>query len=325
MNDKPIDVLFVSRYDWANVGYHFACALQRVGVNARAIKEFPHRFYGGAECRVVNGVEAVKKIVKKAKCVCIMHSVEHAALKQMRPILETKFLAVFHGGRAYRQGHKKINRFYNPRVSLTLIQTHDLLNLGATSPVWVTPPLDVDKIVPKYYSDGRYRIGHFPRDATCKRTAEIRNVMRRLATEFQVRTKKAPYVFTFTENKVPWKDNLKRMGNCDIYLVSLSRADEKGFPTNSWGYTAIEAAALGTSVITVFHNKREYEAEFGPCPFPAIRNDDDMLREVRKAVQQDPEDLVKSQKEHRAWAERVCSYEAVGERLKRAFEIGLSA
>lgn len=312
---KPLDVLLIARHDWANVAFHFANALNRVEVRAKAIKEFSHTFYKGNECEVVTSHEVFKQYLKAARSIVVVHSTKHKFLKQYPGILKQKFSAVFHGGKAYRQGARKLNRMYNPVVNVSLIQTYDLLGLGAKNEHWVTLPLDVKAIQPNYFSDGAYKIGHYPRDAKLKRSALINETLKRVNHSYR-KGRPHPYSYETSTARLQWKKNLDRMRSCDIYVVSMSLVDNLGFPTAEWGYTAAEAAACGDVVLTAFKAKDEFEKEFGPCPMPRITSAEDLYRELRCALSMPESALKAEQVRYRRWAENTVSYEAVGERLK---------
>lgn len=309
----------MAKHDWANVGYHYANALNRVGVQAKAVKEFPHTFYENGQAEVVQERGRMRALIRGAECICIMHSALHSALKPLKAEWRKKFVVVFHGGKAYRHGHQKLNRFFNPQVNMTLVQTHDLLGKGAKNEHWVNLTLDVSNIKPRYYQGGRYVVGHFPRDSKLKRTQDIQRALSEVVGSYRARQKRAPFVSRVNTDRLPWHRNLKRMSLCDIYLGSMSMQDPLGFDTGEWGFTAIEAAAVGDIVLTAFVAKGPYEKAFGRCPFAPITSHQDLVRHLRQTIETPPGRLIELQREHREWAERVCSYEAVGNHLKSLF------
>jgi len=182
------------------------------------------------------------------------------------------------------------------------------------------PAVDIVKIKPKYLQeDGKIVIGHFPRGKD-KGTNEINKVVKLFAKSNS--TFKERFVYAFSNSRVTWEENLKRMAACDIYIESLSQGSAT---TNKhdWSITALEAAALGKLVITNFDHGRLawYKEEYGPCPLRVANSAKGLGRRITRLLYMNWKQIREIQHQMRKWVETQHSYEAIGKRLKDALGV----
>lgn len=300
-------ILIASKDDWANVGYTFQRAFQAVDIDALAVSLHRHGFgYPNQAKRIKPG--QIIDLARSAKGILLMHS--QCIVPQ--PLVKKRFSAIFHGGSKYRNNPYGINGVFNQFVNATLIQTNDLLGFGARNEHWIIPPVNTNAIrPPRKRKPGKLRIAHYPRPFGNKGTDEIVRTIQK----FQ------PHQFEFkmTTERVKWPQSLQRMSECDIYIESLCR-EVRGKPVGEWGITALEAAALGRIVITVFGGKEKYAKEYGPCPILDVRNGDDLEYELDRLIRMGKTKLRGIRRATRKWVCEYHSFEAIGERLKRIFE-----
>jgi glycosyltransferase involved in cell wall biosynthesis len=306
--------LFISLYDWANVGDYFAKALRSVEVGALSVIRHKHPYDYTTDSVRFNGLGQLQSIANKYDVLVYMHT------ELWKLNTEGKRVAAFHGGTRYRdQGHILVRQF-NRVVDVTMIQTADLLGKGAKNEVWIFPPVDTDYLQPIYKTDKNPLVfGHYPRNMRYKGTRAVLDVLR---------TKRVNILFD--GKVVPWKENMKRVSLCDVYVermslhrgptyaaaIKVTAKDIYRTRTGVWGVAAMEAAALGKIVVTndVYH--KEYEREFGACPL-LIANSPDELKDVVDWLKVLPiEGVLELQKKTREWVVDKHGFKAVGERLK---------
>jgi len=309
-----VDVLIVAKSDWSNVGFSFAKALQTVGVNARAIKAFPHKFDYPEEAEVFPNVAAARPLFQQAKAVLFMHS--HAGWRPPDFRFDKKFTAVFHGGTPYRRNPRGMNDLFNPKMDASIIQTADLLGLGAYNEHWVMPPIDTEAIPASRSLHKPLTIGHYPRSADAKGSDVVNRVVLGLKADEDIKT---DFEYLHSDQQLAWRENINRMAETDIYVERQRYVNVDGKRVMEFGVTAIEAAALGCIVVSTFNSRGIYEDNFGPCPLIEANCEDDFRDRMRELLTAHPNKLRAIKRQMRAWVEKCHSYEAVGERLKQVF------
>jgi hypothetical protein len=300
------DVVFACINDWANVGWVFKASLESVGVSAVALRTGKAHPFGYPEQAKGATLEEIQKEIDQARAVMFMHTQWPGDL-----VLEGKKVAVFHGGSWYRQEPERWNAFWNPKVDVTAIQTADLLDKGAKNQVWIMPSVDTDFLEPnRWFAGGKLVFAHYPRKASKKGSGHFLSAM-------------APYhgkksIFHYSEGKVPWLDNMKRLSLCDVYLESQehTRRGKTGKkPLGFWGTAAMEAASMGKIVVTCFRQRKRHEEEFGKSPIMAANNPEELATILRRLHAMPIEEIVRRQQAHREWAVRCHSRKTVGRRL----------
>ena len=310
-----IDVLIVAKHDWSNVGYSFQKALEAVGVRAKAIKAFPHSFEYPEQAEVITDVSSVKGLFDEAKAILWMHS--RADFRPPGFDYSKKFNVVFHGGSPYRRNPAGVNSVFNPFCRATIIQTGNLLDLGAVNEHWIMPPVDVDVLPTRKMLNHPPTIGHYPRLPELKGTETINQVVYGLLNDPKY---DGDFDYLHDVEPIDWDTNIKRMANCDIYVESQMYVDQAGNPVMEFGVTAMEAAGLGCAVATVFRSKGRYEDTFGPCPIIACNSQDELRSELGHLLRGHKNKLVSLRRKTRAWVEDYHSYPATGKQLLTVFD-----
>jgi glycosyltransferase involved in cell wall biosynthesis len=302
-----MQVLIVSvKRDYANMSYTLEQCLKEVGVDAMAIvkgswrphhakKVDPARFY---------------KFAKKAKIVQFMHSV-HKNLK----LTKKQRVFVYHGGSRYRENYEKMNKIFNPIVEKSIIQTGDMLGLGAKNEVWLLPAVDTKSIKPVYKRrSDKIIVGHYPSGPLAKNTKGINEVIGRLKADFGHK-----FTYAHSTDRVNWNKNIKRVARCDIYIEACNPMLKGKHSTRKygeWGVAGVEAAALGKVVVTHFLSQERYAKEYGKCGLVVANSLDEVESQMRKLLSLSDEKLLAMQEASRAWVEKFHSHHAVGKRLK---------
>ena len=289
-------VLFINNNDWANVSYDLAKSLGCCGIEAKAITENLHPFNYPEQAVQVRSQPGIQEFVDDSDVVVFMHSWYTSANYR------GKHLFAYHGGTAYRQYSDVLNQFFNPIIEGAIVQTYDLLNMGAKNEKWLLPAVDTGKIQVAEVKNDILTFGHFPRHPDIKGTKVICDLMQSLKDDFKFR-------FLASTEIVPWEKNLERMGECDVYIEELA-------PPYEWGITTLEAAALGKVVITDFKGLNSYQAVYGDCPLLVSNTPEELRDRVIEAIEMNRADLLLKQRDTRKWVETYHSYEAVGERLR---------
>ena len=304
-------ILIVATHDWANMAYKYQESLKAVGVDVKAVTiNYPNR-----SC-IPNYAEkcSMKKIrsfAKSTEIIQFMHS------QYLDLGVSNKRIFVFHGGSAYRRNPNKKNNLFNPIVEKSIIQTPDLLGLGAKNEVWVPAGVDTKKIKPIYERQGeKIIVGHFPSSPLAKSSAEINIVMENLT-----KTLGDKFEYVYSSKMLDWNKNMERVSKCDIYIdactpILKTKKYPKGHVYGEWGVAAPEAAALGKIVISHMLSYKRYEQEFGECEV-RVANSLKMIRKTLKTLLSKTDDeLLQIKKDTRMWVEKFHSYEFMGRRLK---------
>lgn len=307
-----LDVLLLAKADYSNVGYLYAEALQSVGVNAEAWAVNPSPRKYDRHAYLFNSLkDDVLPLAQKAKAILFMHSRLVSAIN-----IEDKFITVFHGGSRYRNKPEKMNQIFNPIVDKSIIQTGDLLDLGAKNQVWILPCIETELFAPDYERhDSKRIIAHYPHKGYVKGTETIYNVLTRLEDNDVYCNNKEGWKWYINDITVSWEDNLRRIAGCDIY-IEATKSELREKPYGEWGLTALEAAALGRVVITHFRSYERYLKEYGPCPLVIANNERELEAAVRKVLEMSWDEINDLKRATRAWAEKYHSLKVIGQRLK---------
>jgi len=293
-----MDVLIVAKNDWANMGYRLQECLRKVGVDAKAVTlsiNYSCKPKHAKICEVKN----MQKYVNDSKIIQFMHS----EFECFNLNISKKRVFVFHGGGRYRDNPNERNKIFNPIIEKSLIQTGDLWDLGAKNKVWVLPPVDVNLIQPVFNKNNRIVISHYPSSAKLKGSDIIDTVMAKIKPTFNDK-----FVYKFSDKRVSWKEQIKRLSKCDIYIEQMLLGE--------WGVTALEAASLGKIIVTNFKSYDKYLNEYGSCPIIPANSEEELVDVLVGLLNKSEDELLNLKKATRDWVCKNHSYEAVGKRLK---------
>lgn len=297
-------IVMLSVNDWANVGGVYQECFTRVGLDAVSLCTVKHRFnYPNHSTWINPGL--MKEYVKDADVVMFMHS----EFIDTGVDLKDKIVAVVHTGSKYRQNAKSMNEFFNSIVDVTF-SGGDVLGMGAKNEIWIQPAVDVKALQPVYKNNNDpYIIAHYPTGT--KGYPIIQDVINGLTNR--------NFVFRYDANNIPWKEHLKRVYECDIYIEDMMD-NQRGIPLLIYGIQTIEAAAQGKVVCTRFPIVDKYEKEFGKCGIQVANNAIQLTHVLESILSSKKEDFIKMQKESRKWVEKCQSYEVIGKRFKKIFK-----
>ena len=311
-------VLLISKKDYARVGYLLAKSLNKVGIHAiSTTKEMSPRHHNREQSRIYTNQNKLLKLTRQANTIVYMHSI----LTPITNVRRAAKIFVFHGGSIYRRKYYEKNKVFNNIVDASIIQTGELLGLGAINEQWLLPPVDTELIQPKFGIHKSITIAHYPSNKRkpehdIKGTLSINSVINKLKKipnlNFKYMHKDA---FAVTP-RVSWKRNLRRMSRCDIYIESLN-IDSTSDNQHDWSVTALEAAALGKIVITNFRNQQRYEKEYGECGLLVANSKKELENILLKLIHSSPEQLIELQRKTRKWVETHHSLKAIGLRFKK--------
>jgi hypothetical protein len=292
-------IVILSVNDWANLGYTFSKCLNEVGLDALALTQCKiSKYKDSAE---MANTKFMKKKALEADVIIFMHS-KHINLGMD---FNNKKVFVFHGGSKYRHNSDKINKIFNPIVDKTIIQTSDLLGLGAKDERWMLPPVDTKKLIPNYHRliSNKLIIGHFPSSRVEKGT----DIINEVANDLLIKSHNLMYLYD--DSKVSWEENLKRIALCDIYIEQIRWGE--------WGVTALEAAALGKIVITNFKSLNRYRQQYGDCQLMVANNKVELRDTIKNLLTWNDNYIDEKKKLTRKWVKDNHSYKSIGNRLKQ--------
>jgi len=301
-------VIFLAARDYANVGWAYMQALKSVGIDVQGFKIASHPFGYANEMNVITSGKhpEVQKLVDSSDIIQIIYS---SLGKMDININLNNNIVIHHGGSAYRKCFASLNGFWNCRAKAAIIETPDLLHLGAKNEQYITSPIDTDMLSPKFY-DGNHplRIAHYSSSPfiRTKGTGVIINILNNLKKEFD-------FDIHTSNKQVSWRDNIERVSKCDIYIDQLSKAGEYGVSTK-------EAAALGKIVISSHMGVAEYNKVFGDTKVVVSNTPKDLENNLKWLLSQSPENIRRIQQETRNWIVAKHSYVPIGHRLKKIYE-----
>ena len=303
-------VLIVAKNDWANMAYRYQESLKEVGVDAKAVT-LSVNYSCKPDHAEICKLNKIKNYAKSAEIIQFMHS-EYFNLN-----VKNKRIFVFHGGTRYRVDPHTKNKIFNPIVEKSIIQTGDLLGLGAKNEVWILACVDTKKIKPIYKRQSdKIIVGHFPSSPIVKSSKEINKVMNNLKKRFDHK-----FEYIYSPTKLNWDKHIERVSECDIYLDACTpmlktKKYTKGSKYGEWGVAAVEAAALGKVVISHMLSYESYEQQFGKCGIQIANSLKEIENNMIKFLFMNNEELLQVRKDTRAWVVKHHSYHAIGKRLK---------
>lgn len=308
--------------DFANVAYTYQEALKSVGVNAiaYAMRPLHNLMYNNKATPFRVHDETQMNNMIKAKVIIYMHSHYSPRLNIDYRELAKKKLMVFHGGTQYRRQSVALNKkFAVVGVDTVLIQTLDLWHLAPKATrVWMLPAIDTDTLKPSFQPMKRTKsIAHYPHLSHFKGSDTINRVMDRLIKDKELCNL---FDYTFDEKTASYKANIERINNCDIYIESLSQAENVN--PHDWSVTALEAAALGKIVVTNVMDIKMYEREYGPCALQAANTEEQLYDVLKNLITMKSNiEFQRMKSASREWVERLHSYKVIGERMKRVIGV----
>jgi hypothetical protein len=333
---KPIDILFLTRHDWANTGYDFwRMALMR-GYNAIMFKGAPHRFEYGTEAPLHPSLTGIpislypvivmapylETLLASTYCVHFLAS----TYVQTNWDYSNNKVVVQHGGTTYRNYPERANAIFNKIAHKTVVQCPDLLELGANNEHLIYYPIDYAKItrtmgstwLPSFLPNQVIRIGHFPSDPAVKGTHRILRVIKKLENDPLFRGR---FQYSGIQNAegyshhVRWPEQLQRFNSCDV-IIETCNPTIGGKVFGEWGNTALEAAALGKVVVTNHLHDDRYQRSYGePCPLVVANNEKDLEQELKTLINMQPSHMIDIMKRQHRWAVELHGLEATAKRL----------
>ena len=303
-------VLIVCRSDWANMGYKYQESLKEVGVDAKAVTVNINYSCKPKHAEICK-LPKMRSYAKSAEIIQFMHS-EYFDLG-----VKNKRFFVFHGGSRYRINSNSKNKIFNPIVEKSIIQTGDLLGLGAKNEVWVLASVDTKRIKPVYKrKSNKLIVGHFPSNPMVKSSNGINKVMKRLRKKFGNK-----FEYVYSPKSIVWNKNIDRVSECDIYIdgctpILKTEKSPNSYKYGEWGCAALEAAALGKVVISHMLSYKRYEQEFGKCGIEVANSFDEVEKQMIKLLSMSDGELLQVRKDTRLWVEKFNSYYVIGKRLK---------
>lgn len=307
-----MDALLLTGIDYANTGYRFMQSLKSLGLNVEMYKRYRHLFEYPAQAVIEKDRKTLRKKAEQSKVVHFVHS----QFVDTGAVLKSKSVVAQHGGSRYRNEHKELNAFFNPLVQATIIQTPDLLGLGAKNESYIVSPVDTDKLPPVFQRcDSKVlHIGHFPSDSVIKGTATILSVLDRLKD--MGLGNRFHYVGLTQDAPVTWEENLERVRHCDI-LIETCNPILNGHNFGEWGNAALEGASLGKIVVTNCQSQAVYESVYGPIGLQIANDEAKLLDALIRLLNLSDGEVQVLREETRTWVERNHGLKATGKRLWR--------
>lgn len=332
---ENLDVLMLTKYDWANTGWRFQKCLQSLGLKVKFFKGRNHIFNYGTEAPVhdaLTGREESKypiivrapelsRFVERAHVIYFMHT----TFVNTGVDLQKKYVVVDHGGITYRNEPGKCNEIFNPIADATIGHCPDMLCRGAVNEHLIYYPVDTDLFKPDYSRKGdKLIIGHFPSNPENKGSEIFQSAIKTLGSAANYKDR-FEYIGIqhnkWTENtKREWSDNIKLIKSCDVLMETCritlpDLTNERKVQFGEWGNTAIEASALGVPVITNSLSEKYYESEYGQLGVHVANSELSVITQLKKFIEMNENQLIEEKKKARLWAVDSHSIEATARRM----------
>jgi glycosyltransferase involved in cell wall biosynthesis len=320
-SDKPIDVLFLAKNDWANTGFKFwRMAVEHLGLNAVMFKGEKLLWNPPREAPIhpsltsmpiknsptVVMAPGLESLIESAHVVHVFASTYPMCAVDWR---KTN-LIVQHGGTVYRQDPDECNKVFNPIARRAIVQTPDLYGLGAENETLIYFACDTDYIKPDFSEKkpGRIVAGHFPSNPDVKGTDGILKVFKEIKSSY-------PEYFDWcaVTEKIPWKEQLKLYKKCDV-IVEACAPDQGSKSYGEFGNTALEAAASGCAVITHHTHPDLYKENYGDLGV-LVANTTGEIKTWLEGMIGQPSHMGNLKRMARQWVEEKHSIPATADRL----------
>ncbi len=319
--NRPLDVLHVCKWDWANTGYRFVKCMQMVGLNVIALKGIKHDYDYSDQIGVIPQLGGTvyyrhpitimaPELRPLAESARVIHF--HAStFVDMGIDLTQKKVVVQHGGSTYRKAPDDCDKVFNQFASVTIMQFPMYMVHNPNNPVLVYYPVDTDLIQPDFSRKGRLRIGHFPSTGSAKGTEDIEKVCCSLS---RLPGYKDRFEYTVDKTNLPWSQHIDRMRQYDIIIETVKEVYH-GQRFGEWGNTALEAAALGKVVVTNCHSSELYRREYGDCALQIANDRPQLMDTLKRLISMDDADIGRLAQETRQWVEEKHGMKPTADRL----------
>jgi len=307
-------VLMLTYSDWSNTGWRFYRCLQHLNLDVKFYKAKFHKFDYPTQGKIHEALCCAKPITKQpivinapgiepiASRTNVLHFTS-STFMHTNTKLSNKTVIVQHGGATYRNQPDKVNAYLNKLADITIIQTPDLLNLGAKNEQYISFPVDTTFIGPFFKANNPLKIGHFPSNADAKGSKYILETINKLGLKCIGK-----------KGNLKWTNNLKAMSRCDIIIEKMQPELLRGM-SGEWGNTALEAAALGKIVITNSYKPEIYQKEYGDCPLLIANNHKGLETQLEHVLSMNEDEILKLKMKMRNWAVESHGIPATAKRL----------
>lgn len=301
-------IVNICENDFSNFAFCNAKALQAAGVDAVALKRKPHPFKYAEQGRVSTIFDMTEEI-ERADIVQFFHS-DKRLFDILRQRMKNKRVIVYHTGTPYRSDPHGMNEFFNKYAEMCFTDQCEFMTLGAKNVHYIATAIDTDAIqVHTKEVKAPFVFAHYPSNPINKGTQKIKRMMAQFELDFRI-----------SERRVAYRQQLQRMGECDIY-IELFAPQQNGNPYGCFGVTAFEAAALGKVVVTQNINQKVYEDVYGECPLFLANTGDEFVEIINNILTLTPQAVQDLQEKSRDWVVEKHSYVATGEFLRKILHI----
>jgi hypothetical protein len=323
---QKVKLLILAKIDFSNAGYLYyqsIMSLNSKNYQCRIFNVNKHDFDYPLTAPLFSSLDDIKDSFKWSNIIQLMHSqrvLDKEEYLQLLKIKKNRKLVMFHGGSLYRQNYELKNDRFNSVIDASIIQTPDLLNLGAKNQYWFLAPVDTKFLNPKNTKETNDEIiiGHLPSNANYKGTEIIANVLNNLNLEFK-------FKILHTEDRLKWLDYLDFLRQCDIYIDGIKpfQRDKK---YGTFGITTKECAALG--VIPMSHFLPEYQIKYKKyydtnIGFRIINSEEELIGQLISLLCMSKEELKHEKIKAREWVVKNHSLKITGKRIIEEFYLPL--
>jgi hypothetical protein len=272
-------VVNVTHDDFANFSFSNSEALKSVGVDCKSFKLQTHPFNYSKESVIVS-IEQMIEEVKDADVVQFFHD-NISLFNIITPYCKCKKLIAYHTTSLYRRDYQILNQLMNPFIHKAVNCMPEFMGKGAKNEVYMVGAVDSEYLKTFKKEPKRpYIIGHYPSNPEVKGTKKIIELMKEVPGEGEL------YEFRYSAEQVSYQDQLKRIGECDIYIEMFTEKDGLGSEYGSFGITALEARGMDKIVVTQNTKGSIYEDTYAleESFFDVFNNDIEFIRTIEGLI-----------------------------------------
>lgn len=297
-------VLNVCQDDWANFAYDNSVSLRSVGIKADSINRNKHLFDYDNQSIIQPDVSKICEMIQDYDVIQFFHD-NVSMFNAIKNACAGKRLIVYHTSSYYRKNYTAVDHLMNIYAEKAVCAMPEFMPLCTHKhKIYMVGAVDTDTLKPDGKEFNNAMFAHYPSNPKVKGTPQIVNMMQDLGIKEN---------FNYSYDIIPYKENIVRMIDCNVYIEMFSMIDGMGSPYGNFGISALEAAALGKIVITNCLGIRIYKEYYGSIGLDIANTEEEFREKITEMSNFSKEEIILKQNHTRDWVVKNHSYKASGE------------
>lgn len=308
-------IINICQDDWANFAFDNAVALASIeGIDAVCLKRNKHIANYAEEGAVVS-IQSMIEEIKKADIIQFFHD-NVGLFNALKPHFKGKHVIAYHTSSIYRRDYASINAAMNPHIVRAVNAMPEFMGKGAKNEIYMVGAMkNITHAKHIKMPDELIKVAHYPSNPIVKGTEKIKSMVSSVAGALSGMDY-IKWQFNCETTFINADAQIKRMGECDIYIELFSHVDSLGSPYGNFGITALEAASMGCVVITNCLSREIYEKHYGPIGLKVANTEEEFKKTLTDLLYMDPEQLFDEKLKAKEWFINKHSYFASAQYIK---------